>query len=529
MSENKEPSSGSPESPLFDEGVISLCARRRRRRTRSLTKELLERLSTVHTRAIQEHNQAIARAGLSVLTELCKALELCLDQIEPILRAALVIPAALYGADQDQIFGKRALQHQIALALKDDPSALAIFEALNDAQPTLWEVQVRPDEATHLARALRGSPHDEPIELAAVIVESGACALTSGVYCGWKIRFQEMDFIVFGYRLDRRRRDALRASTPAQRSSILSTDKALDLELLRRIIDPQGINRQPNLSLRSNSSGLGLGRSMSRRGMVLAMRRALWRHFAEPKSGLTIHAHIAALIDDDDARQAFFDEIQEVISHITLSSGGLPACQAPITIDEILAPFSLTGTGELLHRLDLGPLPLDLLLLKPQILTDVSLDPGASIDEARVAFAAQKNSAQAQAFEAAFFTFRTEQNLVATYGVAPGGQASERAGTIAFARRSLVLPNIKTLFDPRFLTHTLADLALPDDAVQSLERGLDATGDTLDSFTLDQMGPDERHLICLPHVSHKTCNALRVALLELAASWRWVRSGRAMP
>lgn len=483
----------------------------------------------VHTRAIKEHNQAIAKAGLSVLTELCKALELCLDDVEPAIRAALVIPAALYGPGQDQIFGKRALQQQIAHSLREDPRHLAIFEALNAAEPDLWEVKIRPDEATHLARSLRANPRHDPIEVGAVIVDSGACALTSGVYCGWKIPFEELDFIVFGYRLDRRRRDDKRLLSSTPEKSLVYATKPLDLEFLRRLIAPEVSTRTANLRVRAHYSNLGFRRSMSRRGMILAIRRALWRHFAEPKTGLTIHAHIAALIDDPDARQAFLDEVQEVTSQITLSSGGLSSCDAPIALAEILSPFSLTGVGELTHRLDLESLPLKLLLLKPQVLEAASLKQDDSISKGLQAFENLPESPQARAFESAWLTFRIEQNLVATYGLAPGDKATEHSGTIAFARRSVVLPNIKTLFDPRFSTHTLADLPLPDDARNSLEIGVKSTGSSLDRFTFDEMGTDERHLICLPGVSHKTCNALRAALLEFAASWRWSRSKLPLP
>ncbi len=523
MSQNKKPGPDDFKAP--PEGVISLCAHRRRHQIAVQTCELIDHLTRIHDHAISIHNQIIERARLSVLTEFCRAAGLCFDLVAPQLRAAVVTPAALYGDSGGAVFGKKPLQERIIRSLSaefEGPQAREILTALNGAHPIVWDYRARPDLATDLATPLAGPTASTFEEMAGVIVRKGTLSRESGVYSGWNLHYRDIQCIIFGYRLDRSREVAVRnflASRENQKSPTFWS--SIELPLLRSIVDPDNRHQRPDRGLFTKSPVFGFRQAATRRGLLLAIRRTLWRHFAEPSHGLTIHAHIAALIDDPESRQAFLEEAREIADTVTIKSGGLRDNEEPITLDDVLAPFFLDGQGRLLHQTDLTALPCGLLLPEPQILAAANLTAEDPLSKALAWVEENAQTPEADWIESAWMTFRTEQNLAATYGLALGQRPEGDTPALPFARQSAVLPNIRTLFDPRFMSHSLADLDLPDEDRARLDTGLHKIGTDLQGYTLDDVSQDERNLTYLHGVNHDTCNALRRGLLELAADWRW--------
>lgn len=240
-----------------------------------------------------------------------------------------------------------------------------------------------------------------------------------------------------------------------------------------------------------------------------------------------MHAHLAALMDDDDAYRAFVDEIEEIAETIVLKLGGLEDGVPPIEVGEILRPFYVGDDGDLVALDGLLSHPAEILLLDEAVIEAAGLDVDRPIEEALQWAEEHRNSTAARSIEQAWMTYRTEQNLMATYGFgvrrpAPG---PEEIG-VCFARRSAVLPNMRTLFDPRFLQCRLSELDLSGPAGGRLERGLGDDGCDLGSTRLGDIDRDERDLARLHGVSHKTCNEVRRALLKLGTHWRWRRCGR---
>ena len=508
-----------------NDGVISLCVHRRRRDIEEGTEALIAKLEAIHRRAIEVHNRIISRAQLSVLTELCRTAGLFLDLIDEELQAAVVTPAALYGDSGGNIFGKKPLQKRILRAV-DDPLATELLQSLNSAHPAVWEYYPRSENPTGLVYPLAGPARGEPREVAGVVVRAGQLGNTPGVYSGWPLTHRGEDYVVFGHRLERSREVAVRdlLSTRADRDEPEIWQR-VELALLRAIIDPGDRHQR-----REAKCGYDpVRRPISRNGLLLAIRRGLWRHFAEPCDGLTIHAHIAALVDDDEGQRAFVEEVCEITELMTLKSGGLAAGDPPVNIAEVLEPFFIDGRGNLICRGELRGHPLALLLLGDVEVDAMGLELDRPIDEALRWAESHGDHRAARRVKLAWMTYRTEQNLMATYGWCAGRgrwhDDQEPSSDFSFARRSPVLPNIRVLFDARILSYCLADLKLDNADRSRLERGLLEAGLKLESYRLSDIECDERSLSRLRGVSHSTCNAVRRALLDLATHWRWWRCG----
>lgn len=505
--------------------VISLCEHRRRRAIEENIEALIAHLEEIHRRAIEVHNGIIERAQLSVLTELCRTTGLFLDLIDESLQAAVVTPAALYGNSGGDIFGKKPLQERIRRAV-DDPEASDLLERLNAVHPGVWEVQRRDGEPVDVAIPLAGPERGQGREIGGVVVRAGQVSDTPGVYSGWPVSFRGEEFIVFGHLLNRRRevsvRNLLTARDDRDDAEVWSR---VELSLLRAILDPDD-RHQP--SLPGEQGYEAIRHPVSRSGLLLAIHRTLWRHFSEPCQGLTIHAHIAALADDADSRRAFVDEVCEIIETVTLRSGGLEEGEEPVEVGEVLAPFYTDHRGRLVVREELCVHPMAMLLLDDEIYDITGLDREDPISAALVWADDHPDRSMARRIELAWMNVRIEQNLTATYGWCAGddfGDAQQEEGGLSFVRRSAVLPNIRTLFDARFMSHTLADLDLDAADRSRLQRGLDETGKDLDTYTLSDIDRDERMLNRLRGVSHQTCSAVRSAILDLATHWRWRRCG----
>lgn len=523
MCDINDPDSGDESSPEQKAGVISLCAHRRHAAIEAITRELIADLEAIHNRAIGVHNDIIDRAQVSVLTELCRTAGLFLDLIEDHLQAAVVTPAALYGDSGGTIFGKKPLQDRIAEAV-DTAATTELLEQLNNTHPGVWEYEPRPEEPTDWIIPLAGPNHQERCEVAGVIARAGELTDHAGVYSGWSIDFGGERFIVFGYRLDRRRevsvRDLLSARSDRRDPAVW---RNAELALLRAIIDPDDLHQRPP----GGRYGGGIRRPASRNGLVLAIHRALWRHFAEPREGLTIHAHIAALVNEEEGRQAFIDEVRQLIDTTVLKAGGLREDARPIDIEEILRPFCADAKGRLMRHSGLDTHPVALLMVEDAIMEAMGLDGRRSIGDALRWAEDRDGDATARAIQLAWMTYRVEQNLMATYGYQPGqsGPDDEAPESLSFARQSAVLPNIRTLFDPRFMEHRLDDLELDGAERSRLRRGLEQGDQDLSSYRLADIGRGERQLKNLRGVGHRTCNAVRAAILELGTHWRWRRCG----
>ena len=524
MCHSDRPDTGAGDSASRDEGIVSLCERRRRRDLEDSTQRLIERMEALHCEAISVHNQIIDRAELSVLTELCRTTGLVLDRIDDDLQASVVIPAALYGDSGDDVFGKKPLQRRLANQI-DDEESKALLRQLCATNCAVWQLLSDDAGLQRSVVPLAGPGRDETQEVAAIICREGRCSEIPGVYCGWELTFEGHRFIVFAHRLERTREVAVRDLVTAREDRDLRDFwRRVHLSLIRSIIDPEGRHPRPL----PEASRHAIRRPASRRGLVLAIRRAIWRHFADPREGLTIHAHIAALVGDDEAYRAFIDELLEIADAITIKFGGLPTGEDPIDVDELLTPFYACKEGQLRPPQNLERHPLAILLLEEPILDALQLHPHQSIESGIRRCAEESRCTSSRALELAWMTYRTEQNLVATYGVRLAMSCRPSIGAeqaLPCARQSPVLPNLRVLFDPRFLDYTLADLDLSQPDRARLERALSREDSTIDTFQLAGLDRDERQLTRLHGVSHHTCNAVRRALLELAAHWRWRRCG----
>lgn len=526
MSHSDGPGSTPPDSPQQRAPVISLCDHRTRRSIEAAGDELVAHLEHIHHRAVQVHNAVIERAGLSVLSELSRTAGLFLDRVDDELRTAVLIPAALYGdCSGAEIFGKKPLQQRIEEDI-EDPDAARLLRCLNCTHCAVWEYEVCDDEPMNRITSLAGCQDSQSRSIAGIVCRSGVVQQQPGVYTGRLVEFRDHEFIVFGYRLDRCREVAVRDMlTGLDDRRTQDVWPRVQLPLLRAIVDPDNNHQWPG------HDGLerrqAVRQPASRNGLLLRIRRELWRHFAEPDEGLTLHAHIAALVDDIPAYEALIDEIAQIAETVTMKCGGLREGAAPIEPDEILRPFYADVTGRLEHRGRLQRHPSAVLLLPEVVFEATGLDRRAPIGAALQWAHHHEQTAPARSIELAWMTYRTEQNLVATYGCGIGaGQTDEsRRDSPCFARRSPVLPNIRTLFDPRFMEHSLADLSLERVHRRALAAKLSQKQIQLHECTLDELGRDERQLTRRWGVGAETCNAVRVALLRLATQWRWQRCG----
>lgn len=516
------PMKGPELEPVDDSGdgerVVSLCAYRKQRAIEKTRRELTDCLEQIHQRAIEIHNQVIERAELSVLTELCRSCGIFLDAVDPEVQGAVLTPAALYGDFRGRVFGKRPLQQRVLSAL-DDADGQTVFRLLQKTDFGVWEYEPSSPCGCGWATPLAGARRRLVGEVAGVILRDHMAGPRPGVYCGWKISYRDLEFIVFAHPLDRSRevavRDLLDGRSDRAEESVW---KRVQLELLRAIADPVGL-------LESRLPGdwrTGIRLPPSRRGLLLSIRRTLWRHFAEPGEGLTIHAHIAALADDEEDFSVFLDEVGEIVDTVTLKSGGLPRGTTPIEVAEVLRPFCLDENCRLRCRPDLRARPVSHLLLDEVTTNACGIEEEMTIAEAlrQVRSRASRFSEAADQVEAAWTNYRIEQNLVATYGVGCGISRFEAGDEFSFVRRSPVLPNFRVLFDPRFFEYTVGELDLDQSDRARLSRGLEQLGTDLDRFTLADISNDERHLARLRGVSHATCNALRRAILLLGSQWR---------
>ncbi len=521
MCDIKDSDSDPESSSEPKEGVISLCDHRRRVAIEENTRQLIAHLESIHRKAIDVHNDIINRAQVSVLTELCRTAGLFLDLIDEHLQAAVITPAALYGDSGVDVFGKKPLQKRITRAV-DDADAAQLLEQLNSVHPVVWEYEPRCDGPTDWATPIAGADHQQRCEIAGVIVRAGELSEEAGVYSGWPLSFEGERFLVFGHRLDRLREVSVRnllASRSDRRDPAVW--RRAELTLLRAIIDPEDLHQRPP----GGPCQKGIRRPASRKGLLLMIHRALWRHFAEPEEGLTIHAHIAALADDLESRRAFVDEVRQIMDTALLKSGGLNEDIESIDIDEVLCPYFIDGRGRWLQREPLHTHPVQLLLLEDSIWEDIGLHRRRPIIEALTWAREEDGHPTSRVIELAWMTYRMEQNLMAAYGfqpgrARPGGEVSQG---LAFATRSPVLPNIRTLFDPRFMECSLADLDLEGAAQSRLRRGLEEVDSDLRRYSLADVGRDEQQLKTLCGVGQRTCNAVRWAILELATDWRWRR------
>ncbi len=523
MCQNNEPrpevgnKSGQPSE------VVSLCKHRKMRAIQESTTQLVAHLEAIHCEAIAVHNRIIERVELSVLTELCRTVGLTLDHICDELKASVLTPAALYGDTRGDVFGKKPLQARIGKNVGSAP-AEDLFYQLSVGHPAVWEIDFGEDEPTPTAAPVGGVYRNCPQPIAAVICREGRCTDAPGVYTGWEVSFEGHRFVVFGHRLERHREVAVRdlLASRDDRDHPKLWIRAM-LPLIRAICDPEGHHVQPATAMRSQA----IRRPPSRRAFVLAIRRALWRQFCEPREGLTLHAHIAALVDDPRGYRAFVDEVEEIADAVTLKLGGLPEGVTTIGVDELLRPFFATRSG-LLSPPKLMHHPAAVLLLEEPICDALGVTPHQPIETTLRRAGNAPDSTAARSLELTWMTYRTEQNLAATYGYGVGRVADEGEGddeSMPCVRRSPVLPNLRILSDPHFMEHTLGDLPLTSAVRSRLTRALEDGTWTLNSFRLDDIERDERQLTGLHGVSHRTCNAIRSALLQWIAHWRWRRCG----
>ena len=517
MCHNDGSGSQPPGLPDSDASVVSLCEHRRRKQMHQATRRLSRHIDHIHHRAVQVHNAVIERAGVSVLSELCRTAGVFLTGVEEPLRQAVLIPTALYGCSNGDIFGKKPLQKRIEDDI-DDPEARDVIRALNQGYPAVWDFEPHGDGPVGNISTLGGPSCDETGEVAAMMGHDGQMKQKPGTYCGRQISFQGFPFVLFAHRLDECRRAAVRQLLE-QRDKAEERQfwKAVELSMLRTIIDPD--NEKCCIEGSDVQRDFGIRNPTSRSGLLLRIRRALWRHFAEPDEGLTLHAHIAALADDPEAFEGLVEEIEQVAETVTLKSGGLREGCSPVSIDEMLRPFQTDATGHLFCRGELRDDPVAVLLLSESTRKGAQLDRDAPIETALQWAKSRQDDSAARNIKLAWMTYCTEQNLVATYGYGtseetPGRPESEQP---VFARRCPVLPNLRTLFDPRFVEHTLADLDLPS----CHQHALVTQGLELDEFTLADFERDERELTRCWGVGHQTTNAVRAALLQLGAQWRW--------
>ncbi len=517
MSPMKGSSSQARERRVNEEdGVVSLCAYRRMRAVEESTEQLTGLLEELHRQAIDIHNEIIERAELSVLTELCRSCGVILDLVDRDLQAAVLTPAALYGNSGQRIFGKKPLQNWVLRKLKC-PQQVRVMTALTEAEFRIVEYEPRLDGNYGQAVPLAGPWRGEPQQVAGLISRCAMASARPGVYCGWSINFEGQDFIIFAHRLDRSREVAVRDFLGAYDDlADPAVWRRAELRLLRTIIDPEGRHQ----STMPNGLRRGLRLPPSRRGLLLSIRRALWRQFAEPTQGLTIHAHIAALVDDEAARAAFLDEVAEIVETVTIKSGGLPLGAQSVALDEVLRPFYTDHQGRLWCRADLRARPLSHLLLDVSTLEAMGLGEEQPIGAALEWTEKNPDHQATKIIDAAYMTYRIEQNLVATYGLCCGRDVPEPSDELSFAGRSPVLPNFKVLFDDRFLEQPLSSLPLDGADRTRLKRGLASNGHDLEVFCLGDIPGDERKLARFDGVSHATCNAVRRAILQLGLQWR---------
>ncbi len=489
--------------------LISLCDHRRRRHHHRALHRLVDTLDAMHRRAITLHNRAIEQADLSVFTELCKTLGLSSHALPCPYRAALAIPAALYGRSQDAIFGQRPLQEQLEQEL-DDPK---LFRALRHARLAIYDYQPGDDGAKagrlspHLA-----SPFDEPIDGVTLICQAGQCAQQEGLYSGWLIEHRDQPYLAFAHRLDNAQRQALR---------VLSTDHGddpddLHLPLLRALLSPDA----PAIET-AGGARPACRPPATRPGLRLAMHRAIWRRFAEPKDGLTIHAHIALLIDDAPAFQAFLDEIDHIRRSTTLRFGGAPPDADPITLDELLAPYHVDARGELRFRQPLWPRPLAPLQLDDDLLDRLPFDRRNSIGEAIQWARSHPDTPLSRRVEVAFSNLRMEANLLATYGLHASANADPGdAPPPVVGHLSPVLPNLRVLFAPSFINTRLTDLPLSPELRDALHRCPQSDRSSPADLRLADLHGDERDLFRHHGLSPHYFPELRRTLLHYAARWR---------
>ncbi len=509
-----------PESSGCGGQVISLCDHRARKSIGAATKALVRHLASIHHRAIQVHNAVIERADVSILTELCRTTGITLDLVDDDIRGAVLIPAALYGDSEREIFGKRPLQRRVEDDIGDE-QAWQVLSRLNRSSLSVWHCQTKSDGPGHRATLLENT--GDTTDIAGIIGRPGPLDDVDGVYVGRRISFEGHDFIVFAHRLDERResavREALRTGDGDDGADIW---RGMELQVLRAIVDPDDRHRWPGGEF-EQSAGCGSRRPASRSGTLLAIRRAVWRRFAEPDDGLTMHAHVAALIDDPAGFEALVDEISKIKETVLLRRGGLRENSAPIGLDEILSPFYVDEQGPYFSLDALRDHPVRLLLLNAGVLEAGDIEATAAIGD--VLRRARKHRQQdwARAVELAWMTYRTEQNLMATYGVYYGDDelAGDDEDELSFMRLSSVLPNMRTLFDRRFLQTPLRALELPAPMQKRMMTGLEDSGADADNYTIGDIERDERELARLRNIGHKTCNAIRAALLEYGVRWRW--------
>lgn len=516
MSQDKNEATGRSEEGGCRE-VISLCARRRLQEIEAKTCELLEDLEGLHRVAVGVHNQVIDSAEVSVLNEFCRTTGLYFDDLDAELQCSVIVPATLYGHSGGKIFGKEPLQKEIARHLETDGER-ELFRKLNEKPPAIWQYRPRPGEVFDEVVALAGEGERQHIEVVGAIVRHGTLSRKAAAYIGWLIEREGLHYLVFAYALSEAQQKAVRFLLAAQDEKIEEPAiwSRLELPLLHRILDPLGYGRRVPEAKEAHQEGLAIRRPASRRGLLLQIRRTLWRHFAEPSRGLTVHAHLAALYDEPEAFEAFLDELDEIQRAVTIRFGGLPADEAPIEATEILAPFGFGEHGALL-RPEVDQLSARLLLTGATILETAGLSMKSTLGEVRRFVMECYDHPIASHLHCALLTFQTEQNLIATYN---GFCEEEGPGLEGLAKRSPVLPNIRTLFDPRFMAHSLADLDLDEEDRNVLNEGLHAWGTDLVGFTLDDIPSDERWLLELPSVGLRTCNAIREALIRLGMKWR---------
>ncbi|RAL21827.1 hypothetical protein DL240_13330 [Lujinxingia litoralis] len=503
--------------------LISLCARRKRQACQERAERLTALLERLHATGVQVHNEVIARAELSVLNEVCKAAGLYFDLIAPEVRACVLIPATLYGDSGGRIFGKEPLQGRVRSAIKDS-TLRELLRKLQRAQLQVIRYQSAPEQAGDQMSCLL-HPEQGPREIAGVLGRDGQLLRQEGIYCGWPVSFEGELYLAFGYELQGERLSKVQELLEAHpRRAHRDAWKQLELDLLRTLIDPSDRHGRP-VSGRVEGSFYGGRHRVSRKGLLLGARQALWRAFAEKAQGLTIHAHIAALVDDEEAREAFLSEVDEIVATQLLKQGGLSPDDAPLSLDELLSPFWCSGQGHLLMSEALSGHPLALLLLEDPVLEAMGIDRLRPIREARAWAESHPETPAAHRVRCALITYRTELNLAATYGAClrqPRVPLSAQPDdSFTLARTAAILPNLRALFDPRFMALSLAELPLSPTEAGRLERGLAAQGSDLQRHTLDAIEGDERSLRQLDQVGGQTIEEFRQALLELATLWRW--------
>lgn len=514
-------STSASERPCSGE-LISLCARRERQAGEERARRLNGILDAIHSAGVEVHNAVIARAELSVLNEVCKAAGLYFDLIDRELRACVLVPATLYGDSGGRIFGKEPLQGRVRSAIKD-PALKEVVRALQRAN--LQVIHYRPQETSVHDRARCALNPKTEYKMAGVLLRDGELARREGTFCGWPLSFEGTTYLVFGYELrDVRLNRTLDLLAEVPEPGRREVWQRLELDLLRTLIDPTDRHGRP-VSGRVEGSFFGGRQQISRKGLLLGARQAVWRTFAEPR-GLTLHAHIAALVDDADARQAFLSEVEELCATQLLKQGGLKKDDAPITLDEVLSPYHCDGEGALQHRDEIGGHPVAVLLLDDALLETMELDRLRPIREAQAWARNHPDSPVAHRVECALVTYRTELNLVATYGASLRSarpDPPDTSSSFTLPATSAILPNLRALFDARFMALSLAELNLPPADAGRLERGLASLGTDPRGYTLEEIDGDERRLRHLDQVGSQTVEEVRLALLELATLWRWQR------